>query len=101
MSGSREMEFPKLYGRWVGYDLADHGPDRGSFRPEIYETLRREDEPVVWWFIEENYLSKYEGFVRVEFEWTAEGLWRIPFPASLRWASTCRRQISGCPGLWR
>ena len=77
------VKFPKLYRRWVGHDLPAHGPALGSFRPEFYEGLRREDEPVVWRFIEENYLSKYEDFVRVEFEWSAEGLWGIPFPGSV------------------
>lgn len=77
------VKFPKLYRQWVGHDLADYGPDLGSFRPEFYEGLRREDEPAVWRFIEENYLSKYEDFVRVEFEWSAEGLWGIPFPGSV------------------
>ena len=77
------MRFPGLYGQWIGHDLADHGPELGSFRPAIYEALRREDEPVVWRFIEENYLLKYGDFLRIEFEWSADGLWRIPFPGSV------------------
>ena len=77
------MKFAKLYRRWIGHDLADHGPDLGSFRPGFYEGLRREDEPVVWGFIEENYLLRYRDFLRIEFEWSADGLWRIPFPGSV------------------
>ncbi len=81
--GSYRMRFPGLYGQWTGHDLAYHGPEFGSYRPEFYEELRREDEPVVWRFIEENYLLRYKDFLRVEFEWTADGLWRIPFPGSV------------------
>ena len=81
--GSYEARFPGLYGRWTGHDLADHGPGLGSFRPWFYEGLRREDEPLVWRFIEEEYLLRYKDFLRVEHEWTADGLWRIPFPGSV------------------
>lgn len=82
--GSYKMRFPGLYGQWTGQDLTDHGPGLGRFRPEFYEGLRREDEPAVWRFIEENYLLGYRDFLRVEHEWSAEGLWRIPFPGSVR-----------------
>ena len=81
-NGEYTMRFPDLFERWKGHDLGDHGPHIGSFRPGFYEGLGRQDEPVVWRCIEENYLSKYENFLRVEFEWSAEGLWRIPFPGS-------------------
>jgi len=81
--GVYRMRFPGLYGQWTGHDLADHGPDLGSSRPEFYEGLRRADEPAVWRFIVENYLLRYRDFLRVEHEWTAEGLWRIPFPGSV------------------
>ena len=81
--GAYMMNYPQLYGRWIGHDPADHGPDLGSSRPDFYEGLWREDEPVVWRFIEENYLFVYEDFVRVEFEWSAEGSWGIPFPGSV------------------
>src|SRR5215207_7490832 len=50
----------------------------------VLQGLRREDEPVVWRFIEENYLLRYGGLVRVDFDWMAEGLWDIPFPGSVR-----------------
>ena len=59
-------------------------PRFGDRRPEFYRGLRREDELAVWKFIEENYLLKYKDFLRIEFEWSAEGLWRIPFPGSVR-----------------
>ncbi len=81
--GSRKMRFPRLYGQWTGHDLVDHGPGLGSIRPEFYEGLLREDEPLVWRYIEENYLLRYRDFLRVEHEWTAEGLWWIPFPGSV------------------
>ena len=80
--GSYRMKFPGLYRQWTGHDLADHGPELGSFRPGFYEGLGQGDESVAWRFIEENYLLRYRDFLRVEFEWTADGLWRIPFPGS-------------------
>ena len=83
VGGTYRMRFPGLYGQWTGHDLADHGPDLGSIRPGSYEGLRREDEPLVWKFVEDNYLLRYGDFLRVEHEWTAEGLWRIPFPGSV------------------
>lgn len=81
--GAYRMRFPGLYEQWTGHDLADHGPDLGRFRPRFYEGLRRADEPLVWRFIEENYLLRYRDFLRGEHEWAAEGLWRIPFPGSV------------------
>ena len=83
VDGSYRMKFPGLYRQWIEHDLADHGPELGSFRPAFYEGLRRRDEPVVWRFIEENYLSKYKSFVCIGFDWMADGLWEIPFPGSV------------------
>jgi hypothetical protein len=37
----------------------------------------------VWRLIEKGYLRKYEGFLRVDFDWMADGLWEIPFPGSV------------------
>lgn len=78
-----EMRFPDLFRLWTGHDLGVPGFGFGDRRPEFYGGLRREDEPAVWHFIEENYLSKYEDLVRVAHEWFAEGLWGIPFPGSV------------------
>jgi hypothetical protein len=36
------VKFPKLCRRWVGRDLADHGPNLWLFRPESYEGHRPE-----------------------------------------------------------
>ncbi len=55
-------------------DLVSRESEGWDPRPEFYKGLRREDELEVWRFIEENYLSRYTDFVRVEFEWAAEGL---------------------------
>ncbi len=78
------MRFPDLFELWTSHDLGVPGFGFGDLRPEFYRGLRREDEPVVWRTIEENYLSRYKGFVRVDFDWMAEGLWEIPFPGSVR-----------------
>src|SRR4028118_1066050 len=82
VGGMYRTRFPGLNGRWTGHDLAVHGPGLGSIRPGFYEGLWREDEPLVWRFIEDNYLLRYRDFLRVEHEWTAEGLWRGPVPGS-------------------
>jgi len=76
-------KFQNLFRLWTEHDLADHGPEFGNYRPAFYEGLRREDEPIVWRFIEENYLLKYKSFVRIDFDWMADGLWEIPFPGSV------------------
>lgn len=56
--------FPRLYRQWVNHDLKYH-EDIGSIRPWFYESLKPEDEPRVWRFIEENYLLKYDDFMAV------------------------------------
>lgn len=76
-----------MFRLWTEHDLAYHGPEFGSYRPAFYEGLGREDEPVVWKFIEESYLRRYRGFVRVDFDWMADGLWEIPFPGSVSMGS--------------
>ena len=54
----------------------------GESANEFHGGFTWEHEPVVWGFIEENYLRKYGGFLRVDFDWGADGLWEIPFPGS-------------------
>ena len=80
---SYEKRFPDLFELWTGHDLGVPRPGFGVRRPGFYGGLRQEDEPAVWRFIEENYLSRYEDLVRVAHEWLAEGLWGIPFPGSV------------------
>lgn len=65
--------YPNRYQLWLEHDLANH-------RPEFYKNLRVEDQLSVWRFIEQQYLKKYEQLFRVEFEWSADGIWGIPFP---------------------
>ncbi len=78
------MRFPDLFELWTSHDLGIPGFGFRDRRPEFYRGLRREDEPVVRRTIEKNYLSRYKGFVRVDFDWMADGLWEIPFPGSVR-----------------
>lgn len=91
------MRFSELFGQWTGHDLAYHGPEFGSYRPAFYEGLRQDDEPVVWKFIEENYLRKYESFVRIAFDWMADGLWEIPFPGSVALDVSVSPEYFGMP----
>lgn len=95
---AHEMRFPDLFRLWTEHDLAYHGPEFGGYRPEFYEGLRRENEPAVWRFIEENYLRKHGGFVRIGFDWTADGLWGIPFPGSVTMGVSSSPENSGMPG---
>jgi len=97
MDGSNRIEYPDLFRLWTEHDLADHGPEFGTYRPEFYRRLRREDEPVVWGFIEENYLPRYGGLVRVDFDWMADGLWGIPFPGSVRMGLALSPEYFGMP----
>ena len=99
MDGQYQMKFPDLFRSWKEHDLADHGPELGTYRPEFYRRLRREDEPVVWRFIEENYLLKYGSMVRVDFDWMAHGLWGIPFPGSVRMGPALSPEYFGMPDL--
>ena len=91
------MKSPGLFRLWTEHDLAYHGPEFGSYRPAFYEGLGREDEPVVWRFIEENYLLKYRGFVRIGFDWMADGLWEIPFPGSVTMGLASSPENFGMP----
>lgn len=86
-----------LFRLWTGHDLADHGPEFGSYRPAFYEGLGREHEPAVWKFIEENYLRMYRGFVRVDFDWMADGLWEIPYPGSVTMGLSSSPENFGMP----
>lgn len=80
---SYKMGFLDLFRLWTSHDLGVPGFGFSDRRPEFYKELRREDERLVWRFIEEGYLSKYKDLVRIEHEWFAEGLWGIPFPGSI------------------
>lgn len=68
--------FPDLFDLWRSHDLA-------SFRPAFYANLAPGDETRVWGKIEEQYLLRYTRFLRVWFEWGADGIWGIPFPGSV------------------
>lgn len=82
MDEDYQPKFPHLLQQWRGHDLAFQ-EDLGGIRPWFYEGLDPRNELSVWRFIEENYLSKYRGFIGVRFEWSAGGLWRLPFPGSV------------------
>ena len=79
----KQFAFPRLYRLWKGHDLATHDEGLESIRPWFYEGLRPESEPLVWRFIEENYLLKYGDIMAVRFDWASSGLWQIPFPGSV------------------
>ena len=74
---TRQLSHPDLYDRWRRHDLA-------KYRPPFYQGLLSEHEIQVWQYIEQHYLDgRYRTLIRVEFEWSAEGLWHIPFPGSV------------------
>lgn len=79
----KQFAFPRLYRLWKSHDLATHDEGLESIRPWFYEGLRPESEPLVWRFIEENYLLKYRHLMAVRFDWFSSGLWQIPFPGSV------------------
>lgn len=96
MIGSYKPRFPELLGLWRSHDLTFH-EDLGSIRPWFYEGLRPEDELRVWEYVERNYLLRYEYLIGVRFEWSAEGLWRIPFPGSVRYGEYLSPRRFGMP----
>ena len=49
----------------------------------MYKHLRVEDQPLVWDFIEKNYLERYRLILTVDFEWSASGLWSPKCPGSV------------------
>jgi len=59
------------------------GSDLSGSTYEFYGGFTREHEPLVWRFIEEDYLRKHRGCLRVDFDYGADGLWGIPFPGSV------------------
>jgi hypothetical protein len=97
-SDSYEKRFSDLFELWTTHDLEEPRPGFGGRRPEFYGGLRREDEPVVWKLIEENYLRKYRSFVRIDFDWMADGVWEIPFPGSVSIGSYSSPENLGMPG---
>lgn len=71
------LKHPDLFEWWKGHDLS-------RWRPPFYHNLLPEHEILVWQYIEQHYLNgHYRSLIRVEFEWSAEGIWQIPFPGSV------------------
>jgi hypothetical protein len=97
MAEPYDPKFRGLLRRWRSHDLAVH-EDLGSIRPPFYEGLRPEDEVLVWRYIEENYLLRYRELIGVRFEWTSDGLWRIPFPGSVGYGIGLSPSVLGLPG---
>jgi hypothetical protein len=91
-----EPRFPELLDLWRSHDLAFH-EDLGSIRPWFYEGLRPEDELLVWKFIEDGYLLRFKDLIGVRFEWSAGGLWRIPFPGSVSYGEYLQPDDFGMP----
>lgn len=73
---TEQIRFPTLYNRWLTHDIA-------NYRSSFYQHLRKDDEPIIWKFIENNYLSTYPHLLGLRFDWSAEGVWAIPFPGSV------------------
>lgn len=64
---------------------------------QFYGGFTWEQEPSVWGFIEENYMRKYRGFLRVDFDWMADGLWEIAFPGSVYMGISVEPEDFGMP----
>ena len=70
------IKFPDEYSQWMAQDIA-------QFRRDYYANVPDADFPEIWRFIEDRYLTNYLEFLLIAFEWSATGLWRIPFPGSV------------------
>ena len=64
-----------LYELWTSHDL--------SYDMPIFRGLRPSDRTTYWGIMEEEYLSKYADFARIEFDYGSTGIWNIPYPGSL------------------
>ncbi len=73
-------------------------PDYGESSHEFYGGFTWKDEPLVWGLIEKDYLRKYGGFLRVDFDWMADGLWERPFPGSVYMGISVCPEYYGMPG---
>ncbi len=69
--------------RWTRHIMTMRSSDFEESAHEFHGGFTWEHEPLVWRFIEENYLRKCRDFLRVDFDWMADGLWEIPFPGSV------------------
>lgn len=70
------MQFPELYRRWQSHDLA-------QFRPPMYAALAAADEPVIWRWMEDRYLSRYREFLELRGDINSAGAWGTWFPGSV------------------
>jgi hypothetical protein len=84
------MIFEKLYQLWCEHDL-------DKYTPEIYRNLKAKNRPLVWEIIENRYLKVYPELIRIEFEWSSTGIWRIPFPGSVTMGPNCNYSFLGLP----
>jgi hypothetical protein len=72
--------------------------DYGESSHEFHEGFTWKDEPLVWRLIGKDYLRKYGGFLRVDFDWMADGLWERPFPGSVYMGISVCPEYYGMPG---
>ena len=70
------MKHGRLFNHWVNHDLK-------NFRPDFYKSLLEKDQVDVWEFIEEKYISRYKFMMRVDFDFSSSGLWKINYPGSV------------------
>ena len=70
----------------------------GESAHEFYGGFAWEHEPLVWRFIEENYLREYGSFLRADLDWGADDLWEIPFPGSVYIGISVEPGDYGMPG---
>lgn len=91
-------QFRDQFRRWTRHVMTMRSSDFGESSHEFYGRFAWEHEPLVWGLIEKDYLRKYEGFLRVDFDWMADGLWEIPFPGSVYMGISVCPEDYGMPG---
>ncbi len=91
-------QFRDQFRRWTRHVMTMRSSDYGESSHEFYGGFTWKDEPLVWRLIGKDYLRKYGGFLRVDFDWMADGLWEIPFPGSVYMGISVCPEYYGMPG---
>lgn len=69
------MEYIELFILWE--------KKRQDYKDRLYWNITEDNKYAYWDIIEKKYLSRYRKLVRIGFEWSSTGIWRIPYPGSV------------------
>ncbi|OFX41052.1 MAG: hypothetical protein A2X08_16155 [Bacteroidetes bacterium GWA2_32_17] len=70
------IEYPKQYDTWINHEII-------YCKNPVFVNIPENERLAVWKKIEDDYLQKYDTFIRIEFDWCSSGIWEPPFPGSV------------------